>query len=196
MKSRKDLRRLLRAARKSIQPRSRRRAEAVIAARISRLAAYRRARKIAAYLPFDGEVDLTPLLTGAIDAGKTIYLPRLGSKRNGDMHFVRADPRDPLRPNRFGIGEPAPAAGRQSPPGSIDLVLVPLVGFDETGTRLGMGGGFYDRCFAALASRGTFRPRLVGVAFECQKLDHIQRMHWDVPLSLVVTERTVYRAAV
>jgi len=193
MKSRKDLRRRLRAARQRIDPRTRRRAEALISARIRRLPIYRRARKISAYLPFDGEVDLTPLLAGAVDAGKTIYLPRVIGRPGGGMRFVRMAAGDPLRSNRFGIGEPTPLAGRQLLPGRIDLVLVPVVGFDATGTRLGMGGGFYDRCFAGLASRGALRHRLVGVAFECQKVDHIHRLHWDVPVSMVVTERTVYR---
>ncbi len=193
MKSRKDLRRLLRAARQGMDPLNRRRAEALIAARVRRLPAYRRARGIAAYLAFDGEVDLYGLLVRIIGSGKALYLPQVGRRRGRPMRFVRVRPGDRLRPNRFGIGEPIPVAGNLEPPGRIDLVLVPVVGFDETGTRLGMGGGFYDRCFASLAPRAAFRKRLVGVAFECQKIARIQRMDWDVPLSAVVTERAVYR---
>lgn len=194
MKSRKDLRRLLRAARQGMDHGSRLRAEALIGARIRRLPAYRRARSIAAYLPFDGEVDLSGLLAHAAGTGKAIYLPMVGRRRERIMRFVLLRPGDRLRPNRFGIGEPITVGGRHELRGRIGLVLLPVVGFDETGTRLGMGGGFYDRCFATLAPRAMFRQRLVGVAFDCQKVDRIQRMDWDVPLSAIVTERAVYRA--
>jgi len=176
-------------------PGARRRAETLITARVRRLPAYRRARSVAAYLPFDAEVDLSDLLADAIGAGKSVYLPRVGRGSQRSLRFVRVRPGDPLRANRFGIGEPTPIKGVRRPPGRIDLVLVPVVGFDETGTRLGMGGGYYDRCFARLAGRGASRNRLTGVAFECQKVDRIPRMPWDVPLYAVVTERAVYRNA-
>lgn len=195
MKSRKDLRRYLRAARQGIDSRARRRAESMITARIRRLPAYRRARRVAAYLPFDAEVDLSDLLADAMDSGKDIYLPLVGRGSKRAMQFLRVRPGDPLRVNHFGIGEPIPVTGNRQPPGRIDLVLVPVVGFDASGTRLGMGGGFYDRCFARLATRSAFRNRLIGVAFECQKVDRIERMTWDVPMSAVVTERAVYRGA-
>jgi 5-formyltetrahydrofolate cyclo-ligase len=195
MKSRKDFRRLLRAARRGMDPRSRRRAESLIVRKVRRLTVYRNARGIAAYLPFDGEVDLSRLLEHAIEAGKAIYLPAVGQRRERPMRFIRIRPGDRLRANRFGIGEPIPVAGKREAPGRISLILLPVVGFDESGTRLGMGGGFYDRCLASLAPRTLFRKRLVGIAFECQKLDGIPRMEWDVPLSAIVTERAVYRGS-
>jgi len=173
--------------------RGRRRAEELITARLLRLPAYRRARSVAVYVAFDGEVDLRDSIVHATRSGKVLYLPYVGRRRDRVMRFLRFHPGTRLRRNRFGIGEAVPTAGECVLPGRISLVLVPVVGFDHTGTRLGMGGGFYDRCFAALARRTSFRKRLVGVAFECQKVDRIERMAWDVPLSAVVTERRVYR---
>ena len=193
MKSRKELRRVLRTARRDMVARGRRRAEALITARLLRLPAYRRARSVAVYVAFDGEVDLRDTIVHATRSGKIVYLPAVGRRRDRVMQFLRFNPGTRLRGNRFGIGEAVPTAGNRTLPGRIGLVLVPVVGFDQTGTRLGMGGGFYDRCFAALARRTSFRKRLVGVAFECQKVDWIERMAWDVPMSAVVTERRVYR---
>ena len=74
----------------------------------------------------------------------------------------------------------------------LDLVLMPLVGFDSTGSRLGMGGGFYDRSFAFLRRRQKWRkPNLIGAAFDCQKVEQIDGQSWDVPLSGVMTESGV-----
>ncbi len=75
----------------------------------------------------------------------------------------------------------------------LDLLLLPLVGFDADGHRLGMGGGFYDRTLAALRPpRCGQRPRLVGIAHDCQRLIQIVPRPWDIPLDAVVTECRVY----
>jgi 5-formyltetrahydrofolate cyclo-ligase len=72
-------------------------------------------------------------------------------------------------------------------------LLLPLVGFDETGNRLGMGGGYYDRTLSYLRQRKHWRrPRLVGIAHECQKVDALAPSPWDVPLDMIVTEERVY----
>ena len=73
---------------------------------------------------------------------------------------------------------------------------MPLVGFDEAGYRLGMGGGFYDASLAYLRRRKTWRkPYLVGVGYECQRIARVPRDPWDVPLDAVLTESRVYRCA-
>jgi 5-formyltetrahydrofolate cyclo-ligase len=64
---------------------------------------------------------------------------------------------------------------------------MPLLGFDRQGTRLGYGGGYYDRTLAALGKR----PLLVGFAFALQEIDHIPREGHDVPLDIIVTEEGV-----
>ena len=71
-------------------------------------------------------------------------------------------------------------------------MLVPLVGFDGAGNRLGMGAGYYDRTFAFRHARRHWRgPRLIGVAYDCQEVDAIDDRAWDVPLDGVVTESGV-----
>lgn len=192
--SRRDLRAHLRAARRSVSGRRRRRWEALIARRIARLPAYRTASFIAVYLSFDGEVDLSHLLQEAAAAGKTILLPVIQRRSGSRMCFRRYRPGDHVRRNRFGIREPCLSGRIQIRPSRIGLVLMPVVGFDVSGTRLGMGGGFYDRYFARLRERPGLHNRLVGIAFECQKVDALPRCSWDVPMAMVVTEKHVYRS--
>jgi 5-formyltetrahydrofolate cyclo-ligase len=78
------------------------------------------------------------------------------------------------------------------PARSLSVVLMPLLGFDGAGTRLGSGAGYYDRVFAFRRRRHSWhRPLLVGVAFACQRVDHIELGRHDVPLDAIVTEQGV-----
>ncbi len=125
--------------------------------------------------------------------GRRWYLPVLHPFRPGRLWFARYRPVDPMRPNRFGIQEPQRRGRQLCPAHGLDLVLLPLVGFDTHCNRIGMGGGFYDRSFAFLLRRRYWRrPLLIGLAHECQRVDAIERQPWDVPLDAVVTERGIY----
>ncbi|RMQ92153.1 hypothetical protein ALP97_100599 [Pseudomonas salomonii] len=109
--------------------------------------------------------------------------------------FQRVRPGDKLLPNRFRILEPHVNANRQRNVWALDLVLLPLVGFDDVGGRLGMGGGFYDRSLAYLARRKNWRkPTLLGLAHECQKVERLAQASWDVPLAGTVTDKKWYVA--
>ena len=70
----------------------------------------------------------------------------------------------------------------------LDIVLLPLLAFDDRGNRLGMGGGYYDRLFASRLHRKTKQPLRVGLAFDCQQAERLPMQAWDVPLHAVVTE--------
>lgn len=222
------VRRHLRAARRDL-PASAQRAHAAAAVRLlGRLVRWQQLRRIALYLPADGELNPLPLLwelscrpdpdlrSGQFqnqkrgqnrrqnpgeawggdwrpDAAREWFLPVLRRHAAGRLWFVRWRPPDRLRPNRFGILEPSARRGAIRPAWHLDLVLLPLVGFDDRCNRLGMGGGYYDRSLAWLRQRQHWRrPRLIGLAHECQRLEHIEPRRWDVPLDAVVTEARVY----
>ncbi|GAB4356089.1 MAG: 5-formyltetrahydrofolate cyclo-ligase [Immundisolibacter sp.] len=188
-----SLRRRLRSRRRALTRAQRRKASALLARRLVTLPVFQRARRIAAYWPADGEIDPLPALRCAAAAGKACYLPVLCPQRHGHLQFAPWQPHMPLRRNRFGIVEPAVPRRQWLAPRMLDLVLLPLVGFDDAGNRLGMGGGFYDRSFAFLAHSRWRRPCLVGVAFDRQRVDRLPRRAWDVPLDAVVSERHRYQ---
>ncbi|MFN2310017.1 MAG: 5-formyltetrahydrofolate cyclo-ligase [Gammaproteobacteria bacterium] len=184
----------LRAARRALSAAERQRAAEDCAHRLVGQALFRNARRIAAYLPSDGELDTAPLIARAWAMGKQVYLPVLLPQGENRLWFVRYNPDTPLRRNRFGIPEPERAPHTRVSPLALDLVLAPLVGFDAQGHRLGMGGGFYDRSFAYLLRHSRWlRPRLIGLAYDFQRLDRLDAQAWDVPLRAIATERRLYQ---
>lgn len=185
----KNLRRRLRNARRSIPGRQRQAYARAIRGHLVRDPLLMRARRIAAYWPADGEPDPVPVLEWVLGRGGRAYLPVLRTEGRRKLWFVRYRPGEPMRPNRFRIPEPRRRGRHILPPRHIDLLLLPLVGFDDGCRRIGMGGGFYDRTLAYLRRRALWRrPLLVGVAHACQRVDRIEPMPWDVPLDAVVTE--------
>jgi 5-formyltetrahydrofolate cyclo-ligase len=146
-----------------------------------------RARRIGAYAAADGEVDLHALLGRLASRGRLIALPVIGARGRDPrcMDFYRDQPGDAGIRNRYGIREPTPGAAFIDSR-ALDLVFVPLVAFDAAGHRLGMGAGFYDRHFGAIVA--GLRPRLVGVAFEAQRMAELPAEPWDVTLDAVLTE--------
>jgi len=149
-----------------------------------------RARRIACYWAIHGEIDCGPIAAEAWERGRDIFLPVL---RSGGLAFAPWRPGCSMAANRYGIPEPCDATGMLTA-GQIDVVLAPLVAFDSTGTRLGMGGGYYDRSLRLLARRRHWsRPRYIGLAHAFQHVDHLDKRAWDVPLHAVVTECGVFR---
>jgi 5-formyltetrahydrofolate cyclo-ligase len=193
----KHLRQALRASRRALSRRSQSEHARLVARLLRCEKRYRRARRIAAYWPSDGELDPGPLLKDAREGGKAVYLPvlsrRVGIQSCLKLRFVRWIAGETMRPNRFGIPEPTRRGRHIRPVRHLDLILVPLVGFDSACNRIGMGGGYYDRTLAYLQGRRFWRrPRLIGVAHECQRVEKIEPRPWDIPLDAVVTERRVY----
>ncbi len=193
--SRPQLRRMLRNARRALTPSEQRQAAQGLYRQLAQHPLFRRAKHISLYLPTDGEIDPRLLLRAAQLRGKATYLPVLSAWPRTKMVFQRVLPGEKLTPNRFRILEPRINVGRQRKAWALDLVLLPLVGFDDVGGRLGMGGGFYDRSLAYLARRSTWRkPTLLGLAHECQKVERLAQASWDVPLEGTVTDRKWYVA--
>ena len=191
--SRAQLRRQLRAARRALSRRQQQRAARDLYRQLAQHPMFRRARHIALYLPSDGEIDPRPLLRAAQRRGKATYLPVLSAWPKTKMVFQRVRAGETLRLNRFKIAEPRANRHQQRKVWALDLILLPLVGFDTEGGRLGMGGGFYDRSLAYRALRTQAqKPQLVGVAHECQKVEKLAMASWDVALAATVTDRAWY----
>lgn len=192
--SRVQLRRLLRQKRRALPAGAQRQAARGLYRQLAQQPQFRRARHIALYLPNDGEIDPRPLLREAQRRGKHTYLPVLSAWPRTKMVFQRVTRHEKLASNRFRILEPRPQPARQRKIWALDLVLLPLVGFDDRGGRLGMGGGFYDRSLAYLRQRKNWhKPTLMGLAHECQRVDALAMASWDVPLQATVTDKTWYR---
>ncbi|WP_257285464.1 5-formyltetrahydrofolate cyclo-ligase [Endozoicomonas sp. SESOKO1] len=143
---------------------------------------------VAIYIANDGEINPEALRDFLWNAGKQCYLPVIGDSNN--LLFIEYLPDTPLVLNRFGIPEPSLQSARLISPEKLDVVFVPLTGFDEAGRRLGMGGGFYDRTFAF--TRTVKKPMLIGLAHECQKVESIPVDNWDIAMSGIATDSCYY----
>lgn len=155
---------------------------------------FRNACHIALYLPVQGEADPTGLRNHALPRQR-FYLPVIAQRQGKrQMHFVQWDENTRFRRNRFGISEPLLNFRQQRPARWLDLIITPLVAFDQYGTRLGMGGGFYDTTFAFKRRRPIKRhsPLLLGFAYAFQQVDQLHRQPWDVPLDLLATEQQFF----
>ncbi len=154
----------------------------------------RRAKKVACYLAMPDEFPTDAIIAGLLRQGKEVYVPVIDRCQQRKMVFQRYRPSAPMQRNRFGIVEPLLKPRHQLAMPQLDLVLVPLVGFDRCGVRLGMGGGYYDTNFAFRMDRWRFRkPLLLGLAFNVQHCEHLNKNHWDVPLDAMLTETGVRR---
>ena len=187
--ARRQLRSALRAKRRSLPDAFRAAADRAIHAHLRALPEFRRARRIASFLAFDGEPSLTPVIDAARKQRKHVYVPVL---RGVTMAFAEVEPGSTLAANFFGILEPK--LGARIDARELDLVLTPLVAFDDHGVRVGVGRGYYDRCFRFLRHRTHWRrPKLLGVAYELQRVPPLVPSSWDVPLWGVVTEAGLQR---
>lgn len=176
------LRRELIARRDALPDREAR--SAAICARVSALPAFAAAPAIHCYLAMRSEVETRPLIAAALAAGKAVAVPVL--ERDGRLwhSWISGLGDADLEPGVFGT--PRPRHPRPCAPADCGLIVVPLLGFDRRGYRLGYGKGYYD---ALLAAAPTLPA--VGVAFAAQELPHIPDEPHDVPLSIIVTETAV-----
>lgn len=153
-----------------------------------------RTRHVAIYLANDGEIDPQCYITQGRKRGIQFYLPVLHPVHRGKLVFSPFDEETVLTSNRFGIPEPDFKSAFKRPPWALDAVLMPLVGFDTDGGRLGMGGGFYDRTFAFTRYAPRMAPKLIGLAHACQRVDALPVESWDIPLHAIVSDQGKYRA--
>jgi len=187
-----NLRQSLRSRRRALSASERSRKSAAITRNLARQLSFQRADRIAFYMPTPEEVDTLSAIELADTLGKQVYLPIINRAfwRKSPLLFEVFKPdQTQLVENRYGILEPAHRPGTPVRAIELDLICVPLVGFNERCDRIGMGAGYYDR---SLATRPYQRTTLIGIAFDCQLAEFEPADH-DVPMDAIVTESRIYR---
>ena len=184
----KQLRRDIRAARRAVPPAERQQMSAATAATaLAWLRARADIRRVATFLSLPEEIDTAPLNRALWQAGYRLYLPYVRGKGEA-LVWLPYQEDTALAPDAVGI--PAPPLQAPLDALALDAVITPLVAWDARGTRLGMGGGFYDRTFARKIPRA--KPWLLGIAYPCQAVATLPRQPWDVPLDAVASGETLY----
>lgn len=181
------LRRTLRDRRRQLPPATRIAAAEALSARLLALPFAPSAGHVAGYWAMDGEIALH-VWQMRLPADVRYCLPVLGE--DNLLGFAPWRPGEALVANRFGIPEPAEAEAL--PAEAMAMIVLPLVGFDAQGQRLGMGGGWYDRSLAFRRDRPAPPPWLVGAGFSTQRIDALPIEPWDVPLDAVCTESDTF----
>lgn len=189
--SRNQLRQELRSKRKAINSKQQAEASINLLKNLIKFPQFLKAKRIAVYLASDGEMDLQPLIHQAWAMNKEVYLPVIKNKLSRELWFIHYTPETRLTQNRYKILEPDPHQNPRLAAHLLDIVFMPLVGFDADKNRLGMGGGFYDTTFAFKKQKPKSKPLLIGVAHECQRVEKIEAEEWDVGLDLVVTDKDI-----
>jgi len=185
--TRSSVRKELRQIRRSLSEEQQAQTSKNIISQLYRLPLFQKAQHIASYQSFDGEVDISSLIE---DESKTWFMPITSDAcRSWERKrlIFQAEVKDaPFLINRYGIKEPLPNPKQELKPSMLDIVLLPLVGFDRLGNRLGMGKGYYDRTFGGNNCLWR-RPLLIGLAHGEQECKSLVSQSWDIPLDMIVT---------
>lgn len=188
MSTRNALRRDMRQHRRTLPAPARVAAAEALAERLLALPFVPRTGHVAGYWATDGEIPLHAWQL-RLPPGLRYCLPVLHD--DATLRFAPWSPGAPLTANRYGIPEPDVSPDALLEPAQLDLAVVPLVAFERSGHRLGMGGGWYDRSFAFRATQPA-PPRLVGAGFSFQQVASITPEPWDVALDAVCTESDTF----
>lgn len=181
--NKKELRRSLRQQRSKLTSQELATAELKLAKNARSSNRLLQAKRILSYAPFAGEISPKTLVSEL--SCQTVHYPKITNFRLSQMRFYSAN--QISTQNRYGIGEPQ-AKDLPWPANAFDVLLIPLVAFDRSGTRIGMGAGYYDRAMQALAHQPSTRPYLVGLAHHFQEIRSLKRESWDVPLDAILTD--------
>lgn len=187
------IRKTMRLRRRSLSRAEQRCAARSAARQFNTTPGFDRAKWIALYFAANGELDPCFLLRQLRTRNKRIFVPVLPSRGHPHLWFVEINATTRFARNRFGILEPKHGRRERMKPKQLDLVFVPLTAFDTSGNRIGMGGGYYDRSFAFRRHAPRCRkPKLIGLAYDWQKIARIEANPWDVPLDGVLTDQRYY----
>jgi len=150
---------------------------------------YGQAKTVMAYIPLPDELDVGPVFYSAWEQGKVVVTPKIIWERHELKPIVTHNLDEDLTASRHGLREPA--GTQELALSEIDLVIVPALGFDRSGHRMGRGGGFYDRFLA----QPKLRARTVGITFEQQVLDKLPVLSHDKAVEMIITEAGVHRCS-
>lgn len=172
-------RRALRKQRRALSTRQRQQTGVLAARCLRRQPCFRNMQRIGIYLDDFGEVPTQTIVRLCFKFGKQVYLPQV-RRFDQRLVFVRISCRQfqnqRFARHRLGMLEPRQQRGQSVK--MLQMLILPLLGFDRTGTRLGMGGGYYDRTLAHCPAQ----PFRVGLAYDFQQVEHLNRQAWDQPL--------------
>lgn len=195
------IRKNIRQQRRSFSPAEQQRASSKLLSLILKQDDFRKASNIAFYQAFDGEINPAAAIKAALEQGKHCFLPVINHD-NESMSFVEYTVSSSLEKNHFGILEPRLSPNKALSPERMDVIFMPLVAFDINGTRLGMGKGYYDKNLAFMLENGAKmsvssikKPKLIGLAHECQRVEQLERAEWDVPMDKIITDQAIYTTA-
>ena len=188
--TRQTIRKLIRTKRRSLSAEQQTAAAEKITRELFNNQYIQQAKTIAVYLAADGELDLSFFIQECWQQGKQVYLPVIHPFSQGNLLFLHYQQDSQLVSNQYGILEPKLNVNNVLPSARLDIIITPLVAFDNNGNRMGMGGGFYDRTLASrnIANNQNVKatPYPIGVAHQCQQLDEIPIESWDVPLQEII----------
>ncbi|HIO96353.1 MAG TPA: 5-formyltetrahydrofolate cyclo-ligase [Leucothrix sp.] len=162
-----------------------------IVKQVSQSPPFKKAKRVAFYFAVRGEADPQKLMIENHADDKTFYLPVLSQNKKQGLLFAPIKQNTQYKNNKFSIPEPICDHNALVTGDSLDLVLMPLLGFDKQGNRLGMGGGFYDRTFSFKRSK-KIKPVLMGFAYDFQEIDALKAEDWDIPMDYIATESKLF----
>ncbi|MBQ4813562.1 5-formyltetrahydrofolate cyclo-ligase [Pseudoalteromonas luteoviolacea] len=148
---------------------------------------------VGVYLPNDGEVRTNLLIQQLWKENHLVYLPVIHPFSGTHLLFQKYEKNSTMKENRYAILEPKLNCSEICPISQLDILLMPLVAFDDSGNRLGMGGGYYDRTLATYYEKSWSTPKLIGLAHDCQKVGELPIEAWDVPLPAILTPTKFYQ---
>jgi 5-formyltetrahydrofolate cyclo-ligase len=182
--TRTSIRQILRSKRKTLTTAFQTEASNLLKLRLSNHPRVQSANTIALYLANDGELDPMPFINWCWQQEKQVYLPVLHPFCSGHLLFLLFEKNSFMVKNHYGINEPKLNITKVCPLAQLDVLFTPLVAFDRSGARLGMGGGFYDRTLANWQNNQLYP---IGIAHDCQQIDRVPIEYWDIPLPEIIT---------
>ena len=191
--NRNDIRKNIRDLRQNLTPVQQQDAAKKIKLNISQHLENRKNARIGIYISNDGEIDTSLIIEHLWQLNQRIYVPLIHPFCKGNLLFQRYEKNSPMSVNRYGIVEPKLDCSQVCPVEQLDVLFTPLVAFDLSGNRLGMGGGYYDRTLAKYYREKLNQPEVIGLAHECQLVEQVPTECWDVPLKTIITPKRCYQ---